>query len=517
MTRCYPLKSGTYTLSSGFGMRWGALHAGQDFAAPDGTPIYACQGGTVKYIGSASGYGQWIVIDHDDSDGGGVTEYGHMWDAFATGLRVGDRVEAGQLIAYVGSNGESTGPHLHLSVMPREYNPSAKIDPLPWLSGASEPGQETNTMADIFWADVSEFQVPVNDAYPYDVLAIRSNDGTYRDDNFTQNYAWMRAALDSGRLKVGIVYAYLRPNWAETADTMIDMINRNGGLHPKVALMLDVESGGNPRGEGSDWINRTYWRLADFTGDRKRVFAYANRGDFDSMWSVRPDGLLVIGAGYGSNPQLPGQIGHQYTDGLVGAGQGLPMGCAPFGNCDMNTSPMSSDELAAALGVGAPPAPPVNQIDLVASDQANNWLGDRITRGENVTPDGVGRFAQFAAGYVYWHPDHGAYAIPNALFEAYAEYGWEAGELGYPVAAYTHTPAGDIQAFEGGVLYRKSGAPHGFYVHGSIGERWASLGWENSQFGWPTANETDHDGGRMQTFERGTLYWNPTGVIGLTK
>lgn len=368
-------------------------------------------------------------------------------------------------------------------------------------------------MTDCFWADVSEFQVPVNDAYPYDILAIRTNDGTYRDHNFAQNYRWMRAALDSGRLKIGIIYAYLRPNWADTANTMIDMINSNGGLHPKVALMLDVESGGNPGGDGSDWINRTYWALAEYTGDPKRVCGYANAGDFNSMWRTRPDGLRMIGAGYGTNPHLAGQLGHQYTDGIYGAGQGLPMSVAPFGPCDMNTAPMSSDDFALALGIGAPV---VNQIDVYAADQGNAWLGNRLTRGEQVCPDGVGRFAQFEAGYVYWHPSTGANAIPNSLFESYAGYGWEAGPLGYPTLGFTHTPDGDIQAFQGGVLYRKNGS-NGAYVHGVIYDRWSALGWEKSPYGWPTGLEVDYDGGKMQTFENGTLYWNPTGVIGLSK
>lgn len=115
------------------------MHAGSDFAAPDGTPFYACAGGTIIAIGHAQGYGQWILIDHPETDGGGVTEYGHMWDAFATGLKLGQRVEAGQLLGYVGSNGQSTGPHLHLSVMPKDYNPSAKIDPAVWLRGAGFP------------------------------------------------------------------------------------------------------------------------------------------------------------------------------------------------------------------------------------------------------------------------------------------------------------------------------------------------------------------------------------------
>lgn len=137
MTRYWPVAREALVIGSGFGPRAGGFHAGQDFPAADGTPIYACAGGTVLYLGAAAGYGQWIVIDHPAEDGGGVTEYGHMWDAAATGLSVGDRVAAGQLIGYVGSNGQSSGPHLHLSVMPYAYEPGAKIDPLDWLSDAA--------------------------------------------------------------------------------------------------------------------------------------------------------------------------------------------------------------------------------------------------------------------------------------------------------------------------------------------------------------------------------------------
>ncbi|KBX41448.1 hypothetical protein I105_03727 [Mycobacterium tuberculosis OFXR-2] len=119
-------------------------------------------------------------------------------------------------------------------------------------------------MTDTLFADVSEYQVPVNNSYPYRVLSIRVCDGTYRDRNFAHNYRWMRSAFDSGRLTFGIVYTYARPNWWANANTVRSMIDAAGGLHPRVALMLDVESGGNPPGDGSSWINRLYWNLADY-------------------------------------------------------------------------------------------------------------------------------------------------------------------------------------------------------------------------------------------------------------
>lgn len=135
-----PLADGTYSLASPFGPRAGGMHRGMDFAAKDGTPIYAVQAGTVAHIGSASGFGQWIVLDHDQDDGAGTTVYGHMWNAFATGLKLGARVRAGQLIAYVGNNGDTTGPHLHFEVHPTVWAAGSQIDPAPWLYGARNPG-----------------------------------------------------------------------------------------------------------------------------------------------------------------------------------------------------------------------------------------------------------------------------------------------------------------------------------------------------------------------------------------
>lgn len=217
------------------------------------------------------------------------------------------------------------------------------------------PDANVNT----FFADVSEFQVPVDDSYPYPVLSIRVCDGDYQDHHFAQNYAWMRKALGSGKLTFGIVYTYVRPDWQGNANTVWSMIDANGGLHPKVALMLDVESGGNPAGDGSAWINALHDNLAQYAGSAARIIGYANTGDFNGMWVTRPPGLRVIAAGYGSNPNLPGQVAHQYTDGSAGADQGLPMGCPPFGNCDMNVADnLSPTDFAAACGIGKEPPPP---------------------------------------------------------------------------------------------------------------------------------------------------------------
>lgn len=111
--------------TSGFGFRWGALHAGIDLAAPIGTPIYAASDGVVVDAGPTAGYGAWVKLRHSD---GTVTLYGHVntWD-----VQIGQRVFAGDQIATVGNRGFSTGPHCHFEVMP---DGKSRIDPVPWLA-----------------------------------------------------------------------------------------------------------------------------------------------------------------------------------------------------------------------------------------------------------------------------------------------------------------------------------------------------------------------------------------------
>lgn len=128
-------------LSQGFSGK----HDGVDLANAKGTPIYAVMGGTVVSSGPAQGYGQWIQIKHTD---GSLTEYGHMSKRL---VQVGARVSAGQKIALVGSEGESTGPHLHL----RTYRSAGKtgsgngMNPIEYLKarGVSIPCKPNGTVA----------------------------------------------------------------------------------------------------------------------------------------------------------------------------------------------------------------------------------------------------------------------------------------------------------------------------------------------------------------------------------
>lgn len=113
-------------LSSGFGLRrhpilgFSRMHAGIDYAAPSGTPIYAASAGRVTFAGRNGGHGNYVRLSHDGRLG---TGYSHM---SRIAVQAGDRVRQGQVIGYVGSTGLSTGPHLHYEV----YRNGGVVNPM---------------------------------------------------------------------------------------------------------------------------------------------------------------------------------------------------------------------------------------------------------------------------------------------------------------------------------------------------------------------------------------------------
>ncbi|MFF7247754.1 M23 family metallopeptidase [Embleya sp. NPDC008237] len=117
-----------YTLTGRFGnsgARWAHTHTGLDFAARSGTPIKAAAAGKIASAGTAGAFGNRIVITHPD---GTQTWYCHQ-SRFA---KTSGSVTAGEVIGYVGTTGNSTGPHLHFEVHPKG---GAAVDPNKWLTG----------------------------------------------------------------------------------------------------------------------------------------------------------------------------------------------------------------------------------------------------------------------------------------------------------------------------------------------------------------------------------------------
>ena len=131
-------------ISSGFGMRrhpilgYSKMHKGIDFAAPNGTPIFAAGSGTITHYGIKGGYGNFVQIRHTTDYS---TGYGHA-SRFVRGLRVGSKVKQGDVVAYVGSTGRSTGPHLHYEIILKgtPVNPSGVKS----TSGLKLAGKELN-------------------------------------------------------------------------------------------------------------------------------------------------------------------------------------------------------------------------------------------------------------------------------------------------------------------------------------------------------------------------------------
>ena len=135
-----PIAEGEYVVSSTYKSADRPGHRGIDLAAGDGTAMYAMAGGVVTAAGQASGFGNWIVLDHTIDGQAFSTVYGHMWDD-GVAVQTGDTVTAGQYIGKVGNNGQSTGPHLHFEVWQGgRLSGGTETDPQPWLDRAVNPG-----------------------------------------------------------------------------------------------------------------------------------------------------------------------------------------------------------------------------------------------------------------------------------------------------------------------------------------------------------------------------------------
>jgi murein DD-endopeptidase MepM/ murein hydrolase activator NlpD len=125
-------------IASGFGYRIDPIyktpkmHAGLDFSAPQGTPIYATADGRIKSTGySDVGYGNHVIINHGY---GYETLYGHM---IRIKVKRGQKVKRGEILGYVGSTGKSTGPHCHYEV----HKNGNKLDPVYFFYNDLSPKQ----------------------------------------------------------------------------------------------------------------------------------------------------------------------------------------------------------------------------------------------------------------------------------------------------------------------------------------------------------------------------------------
>ena len=152
-------------MSSGFGQRQNPFdrsqtefHKGFDFAAPEGSPIQAVKGGTVKTAGLNGNYGNYVEVDHGD---GSSSYYGHMK---SLNVKSGDKIPDGAPIGTVGATGKTTGPHVefgvkvgNVNVDPNEYFKAKHVE------SARPQAYTPPTREDIVKADADLMSLPLNE------------------------------------------------------------------------------------------------------------------------------------------------------------------------------------------------------------------------------------------------------------------------------------------------------------------------------------------------------------------
>lgn len=213
-----------FVVTSPMGPRWGQYHFGVDYGVAGGSggkPIYAIKDGTVIQAGVASGFGQWIRIDHPASVGGNESVYGHIIPE----VRSGQQVREGQRIGRINPSSATNGgvaPHLHIEVYKYSWvGPGQRVvgqtilDPQQVLRGAKWPGESVARPVGkqgggtLVGVDVSEHQngMSLKQAKREGVefAIIRTTDGTYKDSCYRSH---LEDAESAGL--VTAAYHYLR-------------------------------------------------------------------------------------------------------------------------------------------------------------------------------------------------------------------------------------------------------------------------------------------------------------------
>jgi uncharacterized protein with LGFP repeats len=131
----------------------------------------------------------------------------------------------------------------------------------------------------------------------------------------------------------------------------------------------------------------------------------------------------------------------------------------------------------------------------------------RPTSDELPTADGIGRYNTFENGSIYWKPEAGAHAVMGAIRDKWKALGWEIKWVGYPTTDEIASGNGHYNVFEGASIYSSPQAGT-HEVHGTIREKYKSIGAEKSELGYPTTDEYAIAGGRRNDFEGGSILWD---------
>lgn len=515
--RFHPLARG-HIVTSEYGPRWGTTHYGRDYGWPGGSankPVYAVQAGTVVVVASdPGGFGRYVDIDSDDAQGSNLWVYGHI----VPQVKVGQKVKAGERIGYINPDRATNGgvdPHVHVEVHKYTRQPAGpgRMNPAPFLKDALYPGE----------AAAAPVPTPAAPAAP--------TTGGKPLPTYTMNEIDLTGTHNSHSARWGAkpwLFVLHTQEGPGSARSLHDYFSR-----AQVSYHYTVD---NKEIVGSVNTDRASWSVLDanpytinlcFAGSRAAMSReewlskYSNAIDFAAQAAVRD--CLQYGIGTRVHARDYAKI-KQRVSGIIdhsGITYGLNIGDHTDVGLNFPWDVFTERVRFWVEGGTVPaPAPVLNAIDEEAKIAAS-WLGKRLTTGEGDAIDG-GKYAHFENGSIYWHARTGAWAIPKSIFEKYSEMRWEQSFLGFPVGRHTVLTVpvtgqawGDVQAFEGGAIYRKYNQP-GYVVTGAIRERWNRTGFENGDFGWPTSDEIKLEGGAVkQTFERGVIIWSPDGTVAL--
>jgi hypothetical protein len=204
--------------------------------------------------------------------------------------------------------------------------------------------------------DLSEWNPDLHKGYKFPFVAIRSNDGTYRDHHFSANHNFAHWGIGSGNLAFYGTYFMYHPNWRQTISTFFDMVGRYNQPFMYVTVDLERGLGGMPVGNHqADITACREWLITRLNGfrqhpganlesDRRRVCYYGNAGDLETLIPNRGDANIIL-ADYSGNPHFPNEVMHQFTDHYDASAMGL-------GQCDLNSADNTTvDDLAKKLGV----------------------------------------------------------------------------------------------------------------------------------------------------------------------
>ena len=249
-----PVDKGFF-VTSPFGPRAGGYHWGTDYGTGGGSgnrPVYAVKDGRVKHSGPASGFGQWVTVDHPGSTGGGFTVYGHVIPE----VKVGQWVKEGQRIARINPDSRTNGgvaPHLHIEWHlytwsqpgPARLNPETMLKNARWPGNSVSPKSPAKAPAKskdglLFGLDVSEWQDGLYLGGVPDIgfVIARTTDGTHRDRAY-------RSHIDDAE-KAGLVtaaYHYLRaPSEGSSVAQQVAASLEVMGPRHKRPVWIDVET-----------------------------------------------------------------------------------------------------------------------------------------------------------------------------------------------------------------------------------------------------------------------------------